>query len=67
MLRLIEQKDDPNRVDVICWVFEIKLQQLMHYIKKEQPFGRVIASKFLMLLSCSDFSNQYFDKLAFHV
>ncbi|XP_074337453.1 uncharacterized protein LOC141674642 [Apium graveolens] len=43
MLGLIGKKDDSNRVDIVCRVFEIKLQQLMHYIKKEQPFGRVMA------------------------
>ncbi|KAL8094160.1 hypothetical protein AgCh_035870 [Apium graveolens] len=43
MLGLIGQKDDRNRVDIMCRVFEIKLQQLMHYIKKEQPFGEIMA------------------------
>ncbi|XP_074347406.1 uncharacterized protein LOC141686260 [Apium graveolens] len=43
MLGLIGQKDDSNRVDIVCRMFEIKLQQLMHYIKKEQPFDRVMA------------------------
>ncbi|KAK1399075.1 hypothetical protein POM88_008938 [Heracleum sosnowskyi] len=43
MLNLIEQKDDSNIVDIICRVFQIKLQQLMQYIKKEQPFRKVIA------------------------
>ncbi|XP_074355163.1 uncharacterized protein LOC141693869 [Apium graveolens] len=43
MLSLIGQKNDSNRVDIICRVFEIKLQQLIHYIKKEQPFGKVMA------------------------
>lgn len=44
MLQMIGQKDDSNRVDVICRVFEIKLFQLMQDLKKEEPFGRVIAS-----------------------
>ncbi|KAL8087815.1 hypothetical protein AgCh_037814 [Apium graveolens] len=43
MLGLIGQKDDRNRVDIVCRVFEIKLQQLMYYIKKEQPFGEIMA------------------------
>ncbi|XP_074346805.1 uncharacterized protein LOC141685608 [Apium graveolens] len=43
MLSLMGQKDDLNRVDIMCRVFEIKLQQLIHYVKKEQPFGKVIA------------------------
>ncbi|XP_074328085.1 uncharacterized protein LOC141665999 [Apium graveolens] len=43
MLGLIGQKDDRNRVDIVCRVFEIKLQQLIHYIKKEQPFGEIMA------------------------
>ncbi|WOH08104.1 hypothetical protein DCAR_0727541 [Daucus carota subsp. sativus] len=43
MLALIGEKDDSNRVDVECRVFEIKLRQLMHYIKKDRPFGEVMA------------------------
>ncbi|XP_074358164.1 uncharacterized protein LOC141697601 [Apium graveolens] len=43
MLGLIGQKDDRNRVDIVCRVFETKLQQLMYYIKKEQPFGEIMA------------------------
>ncbi|XP_074361953.1 uncharacterized protein LOC141702153 [Apium graveolens] len=43
MISLMGQKDDRNRVDIVCRVFEIKLQQLIHYIKKEQPFGKVMA------------------------
>ncbi|XP_062104396.1 uncharacterized protein LOC133815593 [Humulus lupulus] len=43
MIHLIGQKDDNNRVDIICRVFEIKLFQLMHDLKKEQPFGKIIA------------------------
>ncbi|XP_062106743.1 uncharacterized protein LOC133818070 [Humulus lupulus] len=44
MIHLIGQKDDNNRVDIICRVFEIKLFQLMHDLKKEQSFGKIIAS-----------------------
>ncbi|XP_074373675.1 uncharacterized protein LOC141714026 [Apium graveolens] len=44
MLQLIGQKDDSNRVDVICRVFEIKLFRLMQDLKREEPFGRIIAS-----------------------
>ncbi|XP_060969574.1 uncharacterized protein LOC133036831 [Cannabis sativa] len=43
MLSLIGQKDDANRVDVICRVFEIKLFQLMEDLKNQQPFGKIIA------------------------
>uniref|UniRef100_A0A803P9K7 DNA helicase n=1 Tax=Cannabis sativa TaxID=3483 RepID=A0A803P9K7_CANSA len=43
MLSLICQKDDANRVDVICRVFEIKLFQLMEDLKNQQPFGKIIA------------------------
>ena len=46
MLQLIGQKDDTNRVDIMCRVFEIKLQELMRYIKKEEPFGKVMACEF---------------------
>ncbi|XP_074336548.1 uncharacterized protein LOC141673702 [Apium graveolens] len=49
ILGLIDQKDDLNKVDIVSHVFEIKLQQLMHYIKKEQPFGKVMACKFASL------------------
>ena len=45
MLHLIGQKDDDNRVDIICRVFEIKLFQLMQDLKKGQPFGKIIACK----------------------
>ncbi|XP_074356544.1 uncharacterized protein LOC141696284 [Apium graveolens] len=48
MLGLIGQKNDSNRVDFICRVFEIKLQQLIHYIKKEQPFGKVMACLYII-------------------
>uniref|UniRef100_A0A803PIG5 ATP-dependent DNA helicase n=1 Tax=Cannabis sativa TaxID=3483 RepID=A0A803PIG5_CANSA len=43
MLNLIGQKDDENRVDIICRVFYIKLYQLMQDLKREQPFGKIIA------------------------
>ncbi|KAL9408800.1 hypothetical protein AB3S75_047229 [Citrus x aurantiifolia] len=43
MLRLVGQKNDDNRVDIICRVFEIKLFQLMQVLKKDQPFGKIIA------------------------
>uniref|UniRef100_A0A803PB99 ATP-dependent DNA helicase n=1 Tax=Cannabis sativa TaxID=3483 RepID=A0A803PB99_CANSA len=43
MLNLIGQKDDENRVDIICRVFQIKLFQLMQDLKQEQPFGKIIA------------------------
>ncbi|XP_062085728.1 uncharacterized protein LOC133791833 [Humulus lupulus] len=43
MIHLIGQKDDNNRANIICRVFEIKLFQLMHDLKKEQPFGKIIA------------------------
>nr|XP_025887491.1 uncharacterized protein LOC112941712 [Solanum lycopersicum] len=43
MLRLIEQSGDDNRVDIICRVFQIKLFQLMQDLKKQQPFGKIIA------------------------
>uniref|UniRef100_A0A803NJP1 ATP-dependent DNA helicase n=1 Tax=Cannabis sativa TaxID=3483 RepID=A0A803NJP1_CANSA len=43
MLNLIGQKDDENRVDIICRVFHIKLYQLMQDLKREQPFGKIIA------------------------
>ncbi|KAL9411119.1 hypothetical protein AB3S75_044830 [Citrus x aurantiifolia] len=43
MLRLVGQKNDDNRVDIICRVFEIKLFQLMQDLKKDQPFGKIIA------------------------
>lgn len=46
MLRLVGQKNDDNRVDIICRVFEIKLFQLMQDLKKDQPFGKIIACKF---------------------
>ena len=46
MLRLIEQSGDDNRVDIICRVFQIKLFQLMQDLKKQQPFGKIIACKF---------------------
>ncbi|WOG91187.1 hypothetical protein DCAR_0310435 [Daucus carota subsp. sativus] len=44
MLELIGQKDDRNRLDIICRVFHIKLLQLMQDLKKEKPFGKIIAS-----------------------
>ncbi|XP_062075099.1 uncharacterized protein LOC133779118 [Humulus lupulus] len=47
MIHLIGQKYDNNQVDIICRVFEIKLFQLMHDLKKEQPFGKIIACKFI--------------------
>ena len=40
MLRLIEQSGNDNRV------FQIKLFQLMQDLKKQQPFGKIIACKF---------------------
>ncbi|XP_062085732.1 uncharacterized protein LOC133791836 [Humulus lupulus] len=43
MIHLIGQKDDNNRVDIICRVFETKLFQLMHDLKKEQLFGKIIS------------------------
>ncbi|XP_069147085.1 uncharacterized protein [Solanum lycopersicum] len=43
MLCLIEQSGDDNRVDIICRVFQIKLFQLMQDLKKQQPFGKIIA------------------------
>ncbi|XP_062075050.1 uncharacterized protein LOC133779064 [Humulus lupulus] len=43
MIHLIGQKDDNNQADIICRVFEIKLFQLMHDLKKEQLFGKIIA------------------------
>ncbi|XP_069146144.1 uncharacterized protein [Solanum lycopersicum] len=43
MLHLIGQHDDGSRVDIICRVFQIKLAQLMQHIKKDKPFGTVIA------------------------
>ncbi|KAK1400269.1 Helicase [Heracleum sosnowskyi] len=43
MQQLIGQKNDINRVDIICRVFEIKLYQLMQDLRKEQPFGKVTA------------------------
>ncbi|ESR45401.1 hypothetical protein CICLE_v10003309mg, partial [Citrus x clementina] len=43
MLRLVGQNNDDNRVDIICRVFEIKLFQLMQDLKKDQPFGKIIA------------------------
>ncbi|KAF3623078.1 hypothetical protein FXO38_30935 [Capsicum annuum] len=43
MLHLIGQHDDDNRVDIICRVFQIKLFQLMQDLKKQQPFGKIIA------------------------
>lgn len=45
MLRLIGQESDDNRVDIICRVFQIKLFQLMQDLKKNQPFGKIIACK----------------------
>ncbi|KAM6554269.1 hypothetical protein CsatB_015031 [Cannabis sativa] len=45
MINLIGQKDDENRVNTICRLFEIKLNQLMHDLKNEQPFGKIIASE----------------------
>uniref|UniRef100_A0A803PFI8 ATP-dependent DNA helicase n=1 Tax=Cannabis sativa TaxID=3483 RepID=A0A803PFI8_CANSA len=50
MLSLIGQKDDANRVDVICRVFEIKLFQLMEDLKNQQPFGKIIACIAALLL-----------------
>ncbi|XP_015057654.1 uncharacterized protein LOC107003921 [Solanum pennellii] len=43
MFHLIGQHDDGSRVDIICRVFQIKLAQLMQHIKKDKPFGTVIA------------------------
>ncbi|KAJ9557686.1 hypothetical protein OSB04_012300 [Centaurea solstitialis] len=43
MLGMIQQEDDPNRLDIVCRVFEIKLRQLMFDLKTEKPFGAVIA------------------------
>ncbi|XP_070048226.1 uncharacterized protein [Nicotiana tomentosiformis] len=43
MLCLIGQESDDNRVDIICRVFQIKLFQLMQDLKKNQPFGKIIA------------------------
>ncbi|KDO36024.1 hypothetical protein CISIN_1g041983mg [Citrus sinensis] len=43
MLRLVGQKNDDNRVDIICRVFKIKLFQLMQDLKKDQPFEKIIA------------------------
>ncbi|WOG95440.1 hypothetical protein DCAR_0414759 [Daucus carota subsp. sativus] len=43
MLNMIGQRDDPNRIDVVCRVFQIKLQELIQYLKKEQPFGIIMA------------------------
>ncbi|XP_069150759.1 uncharacterized protein [Solanum lycopersicum] len=43
MLRLIEQSGEDIRVDIICRVFQIKLFQLMQDLKKQQPFGKIIA------------------------
>lgn len=51
MLDMIGERDDPNRADIICRVFEVKLQQLMHYIKKEEPFGKIVACKFSQISS----------------
>ena len=46
MLRLIEQSGEDIRVDIICRVFQIKLFHLMQDLKKQQPFGKIIACKF---------------------
>ncbi|XP_075088410.1 uncharacterized protein LOC107790380 [Nicotiana tabacum] len=43
MLRLSNQEGDDSRVDIICRVFQIKLFQLMQDLKKQQPFGKIIA------------------------
>nr|XP_004249697.1 uncharacterized protein LOC101259797 [Solanum lycopersicum] len=48
MLHLIGQHDDGSRVDIICRVFQIKLAQLMQHIKKDKPFGTVIACKIFL-------------------
>ena len=48
MLHLIGQHDDGSRVDIICRVFQIKLDQLMQHIKIDKPFGTVIACKFFL-------------------
>ncbi|XP_060974063.1 uncharacterized protein LOC133039236 [Cannabis sativa] len=51
MLSLISQKDNANRVDVICRVFEIKLFQLMEDLKNQQLFGKIIASNHIDKIS----------------
>ncbi|XP_049362072.1 uncharacterized protein LOC125826778 [Solanum verrucosum] len=43
MTRLINQDPDGCRVDIICRVFQIKLLQLMQILKKDKPFGTIIA------------------------
>lgn len=45
MLHVINQEAYGSRVDIICRVFRIKLCKLMQDIKKDKPFGNVIASK----------------------
>lgn len=45
-LDMVQQKDDPNRVDIVCRVFEIKLKQLMQDLKTTNIFGSIIACKF---------------------
>lgn len=46
MLKLIPDMDDENRIELINRVFEIKLLQPMHDIKKEQIVGKTVASKY---------------------
>ncbi|XP_049387184.1 uncharacterized protein LOC125851434 [Solanum stenotomum] len=43
MTRLINQDPNSCRVDIICRVFQIKLLQLMQILKKDKPFGTIIA------------------------
>nr|XP_016456633.1 PREDICTED: uncharacterized protein LOC107780595 [Nicotiana tabacum] len=43
MLHLSNQEGDDSRVDIICRVFQIKLFQLMQDLKRQQPFGKIIA------------------------
>ncbi|KAK1360569.1 hypothetical protein POM88_045043 [Heracleum sosnowskyi] len=49
MQQLIGQKNDINRVYIICRVFEIKLYQLMQDLRKEEPFGKVTALEHTVL------------------
>lgn len=44
-LAQIEKQKIEDRVDIINRVFQIKLQELITYLKKKNYFGRTIASK----------------------
>ena len=60
MLILIDQQDEPNEVNIICRVLEIKLRELMLHLKTKNLFGEIIASKSMYIINSFSNFHMYF-------